>query len=111
VAFLWVLVTKGRPPNRALLQGVNHVDTVTEEIFETTIVVEKKRFTKRIIEQSEGYWSYIPYANQPRWIDLEIHLTTRIGFDIQHGATSYDEHGKLKVDFFEPSVLSKTWST
>ena len=73
--------------------------------------MEKKRFTKRIIEESEGYWSYVPYVNQDRWIDIEILLTTRIGFNLQEGVTNINENGKVQIDVYEPTVLNKAWST
>lgn len=111
VALVWFTVTKGRPPNLKLLEGVSEIETTMEDIFETTIAIERRRFRKRIIEESKGYWNYIPYANQNRWIDLEISLTTRIGFDLSQGIPSVGESGRLVVDVFEPSILSKAWTT
>ena len=70
VALLWAFMTKFDPPLAPLSHNFRYVDSTLEHIFETTIAIETKRFTKRIIQHTEGVWKLIPYVNQPRWIDL-----------------------------------------
>jgi hypothetical protein len=33
VSIIWFFVTKGRPPNMKLLEGLSHEETTTEEVF------------------------------------------------------------------------------
>ena len=38
-------------------------------------------------------------------------LTTRIGFDVQDGEVSIGDNGRISIDVYKPTILSKTWST